>query len=163
MLLYHGSYTIVTHPQLLKNQRVHNFGDAFYLTTDKEQAKKWARIVTNRISKYQTNATPTVNIYNIDIKNLRNLKIKVFKNKDKEWLNFITKNRIYGSQKLNYDIIIGPVADASPGPILKKYAESKISYIIAIKYLKANRLTNQFAFKSEKAIKLLIFRGEEHA
>ena len=51
MLLYHGSYTVIKRPRLLKNQRMHDFGDGFYLTTDKEQAKSGQELFTIEFKK----------------------------------------------------------------------------------------------------------------
>ena len=162
MLLYHGSYTIIKRPHLLKNQRMHDFGDGFYLTTDKEQAKKWARIVYNRIQKTQLDANPIVNIYNIRKVNINSLNILYFPKQNIEWLNFITLNRIIGSINNAYDISIGPVADSKPYNILLNYKNDIIDAKTAIQLLHSERLSNQYVFKTNKAIKFLEFRGEEH-
>ena len=42
MLLYHGSYMVVDAPRLIIPQRLLDFGPGFYLTSDFEQARKWA-------------------------------------------------------------------------------------------------------------------------
>lgn len=42
LTLYHGSNIIVEKPQILESKRFLDFGIAFYLTSDFEQAKKWA-------------------------------------------------------------------------------------------------------------------------
>lgn len=42
MILYHGSNTEVKNPQILRSRRLLDFGAGFYLTSDYEQAKKWA-------------------------------------------------------------------------------------------------------------------------
>ena len=42
MLLYHGSNIAVREPKILKSQRYLDFGAGFYMTSDFEQARKWA-------------------------------------------------------------------------------------------------------------------------
>lgn len=44
MILYHGSYCIVENPDLQKCAKYKDFGQGFYLTTSKEQAKSFAKI-----------------------------------------------------------------------------------------------------------------------
>ena len=42
MILYHGSNVAVDKPRLIAAKRLLDFGSAFDLTSDLEQAKKWA-------------------------------------------------------------------------------------------------------------------------
>ena len=44
MTLYHGSYCVVEKPDLKKCAKYKDFGQGFYLTTSKEQAKSFAKI-----------------------------------------------------------------------------------------------------------------------
>ena len=48
MILYHGSYLKIETPKILRSNRALDFGDAFYTTSDLEQASKWAKISANR-------------------------------------------------------------------------------------------------------------------
>ena len=48
MKLYHGSNVSVTSPEILESDIALDFGTGFYLTTDFEQAKKWAILTTER-------------------------------------------------------------------------------------------------------------------
>ena len=48
MKLYHGSDVIVDNPKILAANRPLNFGEGFYLTSNKEQAQKWALWVAQR-------------------------------------------------------------------------------------------------------------------
>ena len=55
MLLYHGSNVEVRNPQIIPSKRLLDFGTGFYLTSDLEQAKKWAiRTINNYIKGYFT-------------------------------------------------------------------------------------------------------------
>ena len=42
MVLFHGSNIVVREPKILKSQRYLDFGAGFYMTSDFEQARKWA-------------------------------------------------------------------------------------------------------------------------
>ena len=44
IVLYHGSYCVVENPVLEKCAMYKDFGQGFYLTTSKEQAKSFAKI-----------------------------------------------------------------------------------------------------------------------
>ena len=48
MKLYHGSDVIVDNPKIIAGNRPLDFGGGFYLTTNKEQAQKWASRVAMR-------------------------------------------------------------------------------------------------------------------
>lgn len=53
MVLYHGSNVEVREPELIPSKRLLDFGAGFYLTSDFEQAKKWAiRTVNNYLKGY---------------------------------------------------------------------------------------------------------------
>ncbi|MCL1894864.1 MAG: DUF3990 domain-containing protein, partial [Holophagaceae bacterium] len=64
MLLYHGSNTEVTEPQLLGQVRGLDFGQGFYTTTNEKQAKRFAKTVRER----REIGTPIVSVfeYNMD-------------------------------------------------------------------------------------------------
>lgn len=46
--VYHGSYTEVKNPDLNKCKSAKDFGKGFYVTTDKNQAIKFAKLVAVR-------------------------------------------------------------------------------------------------------------------
>lgn len=43
MIVYHGSTEIIKSPDVLHSFRTLDFGKGFYLTTNREQAERWAR------------------------------------------------------------------------------------------------------------------------
>ena len=97
MTVYHGSYTIVNKPKIIKGKNTKDFGPGFYCTIIREQAQRWAR-------RYDT---PIVNIYTVHMDT--RLKILEFKEMTEEWLDFIIncRNRI----PHDYDIVIGAMAN----------------------------------------------------
>ena len=58
MELYHGSYTSVEKPRVLKGQYTKDFGTGFYCTIMRQQAERWA-------GKFDT---PYVNAYEYTLK-----------------------------------------------------------------------------------------------
>jgi hypothetical protein len=72
MNLYHGSNMEIRAPKIIKSKRLLDFGTGFYLTSDFEQAQKWATRTTNR----REAGTPIVSMFYIAIQLLlpQNLK-----------------------------------------------------------------------------------------
>ena len=58
MLLYHGSNLAVERPRLLARTRALDFGAGFYLTTDPDQAARWARTTVLRRGSFKEARTP---------------------------------------------------------------------------------------------------------
>lgn len=52
---YHGSYTEVTTPQIIKTKNTKDFGPGFYCTIIREQAERWSK-------RYDT---PILNVYTV--------------------------------------------------------------------------------------------------
>ena len=42
-IIYHGSYTKVENPKIIKGRHTKDFGIGFYCTVIKEQAERWAK------------------------------------------------------------------------------------------------------------------------
>lgn len=134
----------------------------FYVTTDLNQAINLSRI---RMTKNKRDIA-YINMYNI--LNIKDLSILAFKT-DEEWLRFICINRELKYFYINYDIVIGKVADANVKEILKRYLcndfelESKKEGLTqeeyTIRLLKPWKLSNQICFKTQKAIDNLQFIG----
>ena len=62
MKLYHGSNVGVEKPKILQNNRFLDFGNGFYLTSDFEQASKWAKLITKR----RKTGSPIVSVFEIE-------------------------------------------------------------------------------------------------
>ena len=58
--LYHGSYLEVTHPIARAGRKNLDFGQGFYLTTIREQAEAWARIISTRRGR---SVNPVVSVF----------------------------------------------------------------------------------------------------
>ena len=105
MKLYHGSNVGVKKPKILQNNRFLDFGNGFYLTSDFEQASKWARLITKR----RKIGSPIVSVFEIEKVNLENLKVLKFEYANEDWLKYISKNRTSKIFDEDLDIVIGAV------------------------------------------------------
>lgn len=154
MILYHGSNQNIKRIDLTKTRPNKDFGQGFYLTEDKEQAMKMAEQKV-----IQSGGTPTVNMYEFDESHLSNngLNIKRFEGYTEEWARFILANRNRESlTKIHdYDIVIGAIADDKVGVQLFRYMKQYIDLPTLVKNLQFVRLTTQYYFGTERAIKLL--------
>lgn len=152
MLLYHGSNLEIQKPKIMDSKRALDFGTGFYLTTDLEQAKRWAILVTNR----RHMGIPTVSIFEYNENN--NLKILKFPSANKEWLKYISINRKMTNYNYDNDIIIGPVANDNTMPVINLYLNGDYDEDEALKRLLPQKLKNQVVFKTNKALEYLDFK-----
>lgn len=164
VVLYHGSDIIVQKPNLYAGMPKHDFGRAFYLTSSQEQATRWSthKIVRHAAVSQKARYNYLVSKFFFDKANENKLKVKVFDTPDKNWLNYVMKNRkdIEFAMRDDYDLVIGPVMDGTKSWItLKLYSQRKISFDEAIKRIKPENLKDQWAFKTQKAINLLNYGG----
>lgn len=152
MILYHGSNIEVTSPRIIVSNRMLDFGSGFYTTSSLEQAERWAFLQAKRRRKGKA----IVTAYEFDEKTFCNeLKMLCFKSANAEWLNFVAENRkgIYIGTK--YDIVTGPVANDNTMPVINDYIIGNISEETALTLLLPQKLANQYAFLTAKALSLL--------
>ena len=85
------------------------------------------------------------------------LNILIFEKPDKEWAEFIYKNRTRSTPAFshNYDIVIGPIADDGVAYLLNRYEEGFCTLEELAKDLKYKKLNRQFFFGTMKSIALL--------
>ena len=155
MQLYHGSIEVIEHPKILEQQRLLDFGKGFYTTTNKEQAERWAAIKQKRLVK-TTKAFVTV--FELDELLLKNdtLRLKIFKQADEEWLDFVIYNRSTDAAA-DYDIVIGPVANDTLYQTFSLYEAGILTKPETIARLKVHPLFDQVSFHSHKALNHLKF------
>ncbi len=154
MKLYHGSNVEIREPKILKSNRALDFGTAFYMTSDYEQAKKWAKLTTDR----KKTGNPTINEYEFDTENVKPLNVIRYESADKDWLRFVSACRSEQKSGDEYDLIIGPVADDRTFDVISLYLIGVYDEDEAIRRLLPFKLKDQYAFKSEKALELLTFK-----
>ena len=154
MILYHGSDVEVKEPILLKVQRELDFGKGFYTTSDLEQAARWAW----RTAKRRGESNAFVTVYEVNEDELKNIRLLSFDSPNVEWLNFVVKNRKGEYIAGDWDIISGPVADDQTAQVIDLYLEGAYDEEEAIRRFLTQRLKDQYAFKTDEALKLLIFK-----
>ena len=154
MILYHGSNVEVKEPILLKVQRELDFGKGFYTTSDMEQAARWAW----RTAKRRGESNAFVTVYEVNEDELKNIRLLSFDLPNVEWLNFVVKNRKGEYIAGDWDIISGPVADDQTAQVIDLYLEGAYDEEEAIRRFLTQRLKDQYAFKTNEALKLLIFK-----
>lgn len=153
MFLYHGSNVEVKEPKIIKSKRLLDFGTAFYLTSDFEQAKKWAIRTTER----RAVGVPTISVFSISESEIEKLHTLTFDSANKEWLRYISFNRTDISAQDSYDLVIGPVANDQAIRTVNNYLKGYFDEDIAIKLLLPQNLKDQYAFKTEKSLSILEF------
>lgn len=162
MILYHGSNVEIDEIDLNKCKKYKDFGQGFYCTTIKQQAKFMALRTTKREKKGE----PCVSKFELDEKIFEDedVKIKKFEKPSKEWAEFILNNRDknfkdISSLKCNfdnkYDLVIGPVADDDIIVLFRTFVQGLIDIDTLIKELTFKELTDQYSFHTKKALKYL--------
>ena len=154
MILYHGSNVEVKEPILLKVQRELDFGKGFYTTSDLEQAARWAW----RTAKRRGESNAFVTVYEVNEDELKNIRLLSFDSPNVEWLNLVVKNRKGEYIAGDWDVISGPVADDQTAQVIDLYLEGAYDEEEAIRRFLTQRLKDQYAFKTDEALKLLIFK-----
>ena len=155
MMLFHGSNIEVSYPRLMPQTRALDFGQAFYLTSDIEQASKWAQISVLR----RAEGTALVSVYEVDDENFRKLEILKFDAPDAGWLRYVTANRIGRVPETSHDVVVGPVANDNTMPVLNLFFKGAYSEEEALRRLLPQRLKDQYAFKTDIALSCLEYRG----
>jgi len=151
MKLYHGSNVAVEHPQILQSDRGLDFGTGFYLTSSYEQAERWAYLTWKR----RNSGRQTISTFDFDENAADELKVRRFSGATEEWLRFVADNRRKADFANDWDLVIGPVANDRTSPVLRLYFVGVYNEEEAIKRLLPQKLSDQYAFKTEEALEYL--------
>ena len=161
--VYHGSYIEVREPDLTLCQKGKDFGQGFYITTDKRQAINFAKNIANRHDLSEG----VLNIYKLS--DLEDLQVYEFLDTNEEWLNCVIGNRknqykSFAAPYKEYEVLIGKIADDDTSQVINAYMQgvfgpvgSESAIAIARQRFLTNRLKNQICLKSEKALQKLKF------
>lgn len=147
MEIYHGSYTKILSPQILKGPFTKDFGDGFYCTEIRKQAQKWAK-------RYDT---PIVNIYEYQPNN--HLKTLYFKEMTDKWLDFIVACR--NGESHSFDIVIGAMANDQIYNYVADFMNGVITREQFWVLAKFKYPTHQINFCTSQALTCLTFKGYE--
>ena len=154
--LYHGSNVRITNIDLTHCNPYKDFGQAFYLTTEKDQATE---VALARVDIF--GGEPIVNAYQFDEQLLKDgtLSFKSFDGYTEEWADFVYQHRDETNDPPymhSYDVVYGPIANDRVGLQIRNYRMGNIDkkeFLRRLKYMKG--ITFQYAFCSERAIEKL--------
>ncbi len=153
--LYHGSNVKIDEIDLAKSRPFKDFGKAFYLSSDEQQA--WERAYA-AITMWGGN--PEVSVFEFDENVMTSCELKVlcFDAYTEDWADFVfaNRNRRKPYVQHDYDIVYGPIANDKVG---EQVALFKGGYITKERFLQKLKLmrgiTFQYAFCTEAAISKL--------
>lgn len=146
----------VTEPDLTHSKPYKDFGQGFYLSAEKQQAKEQA---ISKVDQMKT-GEPIVNEFIFDETFLTSgkLKVKIFDDYSVEWAEFVLMNRDrkIAQPSHEYDIVYGPIADDGVNYQLRRYWGGVITLPKLIEELKYGKgITFQYFFGTEHALKTL--------
>ncbi|WP_305257564.1 DUF3990 domain-containing protein [Parabacteroides goldsteinii] len=155
MIVYHGSYCSVERPELTFSWEKLDFGKGFYITPIREQAERWSK----RFLRARKAAI--LNVYELDENLLKSsgFKVKTFTAYDEEWLDFIFTCRKGETIYLQYDVIIGGVANDNVFATLDAYFSGYMSKDIALDRLKYEKPNHQICILNDAILEqYLVFK-----
>ena len=161
MIVYHGSSDVVKKPEIRTNEIGRDFGFAFYTTDIKAQAERWATRRAKIAGKNKRiNKKAIVNLYEWNEKEAeKELNIMRFSGPSSEWLDMVLKCRSNISYKHDFDVVIGNIADDNVGETVSYVMQGIMRKEDAIERLKFEKINNQIAFCTPKALNYLSYSG----
>lgn len=153
MKIYPGSLEIVEHPKIIQPNRKLDYGEGFYTTTSKTQAREWV----GRRMREQKATWGYVNIYEFDDQKMAELNCLLFSEPTEEWAKFVMANRTQKGFSHDYDIVYGPVANDRVYFQFGLYESGAIGVETLISELKTYKLVDQYLFHTERALTCLHF------
>ena len=154
MKLFHGSTTNIERIDLAMSKPNKDFGRAFYLSDDEQQALEMAQFK----AEFE-DTPPVVNVFEYDKTLFPQFRFKRFDGYTEEWAHFVYDNRTEpdGCSIHDYDIVYGPIANDRVGAQIARFKQGYITFdefLRRIQYIKG--ITYQYAFCTQGAIDKLI-------
>ena len=177
LILYHGSYTEVKTVDLRKCAPNKDFGQGFYLTSDREQAIKFVHssvrkaVKNETLSSYQSYGY--VSVFRLT-EDCEEIPYYGFEAANREWLWYVSQNRRkdlipflenrFDEELKRAEIISGKVANDTTNPVIVNYASGVFGPVEDERVIQAvtmlllpDKLKDQYCFKSERAVACLQF------
>ena len=174
LVLYHGSYCVVENPDLQKCAVYKDFGQGFYLTTSKEQAKSFARLSAAKKRQQGERTEEFAYVSFFKLSDTDGLKTFVYETADAAWLHCIVAHRRKDAfvkvrnQMKPYDVISGKIANDDTNTTIMAYMGNVFGKMgsesadkVCIGLLIPERLKDQFCFRSVKALSKLKYLKSE--
>ena len=157
MRLYHGTTLRVERPRIIRAEIGRDFGFAFYTTDIREQAERWAiRRAKVESRKKKSPCDAVVNVYEWN-RDLSNLSYKDFPEASMEWLEMVMRCRSDVNFRHGFDIVEGKIANDNVGETVSFVMQGIMRKEDAVARLKFERINNQIAFCTERALETLTF------
>jgi len=153
MILYHGSNQRVQQIDLAKSRPAKDFGRAFYLSSERQQAIEMAQFKAETFG-----GDIIINEFVFDETHLQNhtLRVLVFDSYTPDWARFVLANRATSQQTHDYDIVHGPIANDKVGRQIFNFQAGYIDFETFLQRIQyPDGITFQYAFYTPAAIKLL--------
>lgn len=150
--LFHGSGSVVEHPEIRITEYTKDFGFGFYCTNLYTQAERLAF----RYNDSARGEVPTVNFYRY-AENPK-LKIKRFRKMTNEWLDFIALCR--SSKECiphDFDIVEGPMVDDQVWNYVDDFLNGNITRQQFWAMAEYKYPTHQITFHTDAALECLTF------
>ena len=156
MIVYHGTTLEIKEPKIITTELGRDFGFAFYTTDIREQAERWALRRAKIVSRKMRSIVPAVvNVYGWERNN--ELDIEEFDGASMEWLDMVVKCRSNLNFRHDHDIVIGKIANDNVGETVSYVVQGIMRKEDAVERLKYEKINNQIAFCTEKALLQLAF------
>jgi len=150
MTVYHGGICDIIEPDVSLAKARLDFGRAFYVTSYRRQAEKWALRKAMR-----TLGTPVVNVYEFT-EIFDGFRVKDFGETDGEWLDFVCACRSGRALWRAYDVIRGRVANDDVFKTVDAYLNGNMTRDAALKELRYAKPNDQIAFTTRRSIMSLL-------
>lgn len=153
MIVYHGSNMIVNRPDVIHSFRDLDFGRGFYVTSNKDQAQRWAK----RKALFAKDSKPILNEYKMS-SDMEGLSVRDFGDDLDTWIDFVCQCRDGNLAYQQYDIIIGKVANDKVFRVVDMYHSGIWDKERALKEIRVYPGYDQIAFITPRAInRVLVF------
>ena len=158
IIVYHGGTEAVVAPVCKFGRPNLDFGQGFYVTNLREQAMAWAHNMARNRKQ-----TAIINRYRMNREAiLQDMRCKVFKAYDAEWLEFIIGNRNGENPAENYDYIEGGVANDRVVDTVNLYTAGLMDLDTALRELSKHQPNNQMCILNQEIInKYFAYDGTE--
>ena len=174
IVLYHGGYTRVETPELVLCREGKDFGRGFYLTSDKDQAKRFVRqsvrkaITTGRVSGDCSQGCVSV----FQVESVAGLACYDFPNANEEWLHCVVAHRKKIAVAMEpwaaYDVMEGKIANDATNIVINAYMRGLYGKVgssqavqAALSYLEPGNLKDQICLRTAKGLASVRFVGSE--
>ena len=154
MIVYHGSSQLVKKPDVCHSYRALDFGKGFYVTSVREQAERWAK----RKAGYLGSEKGIVSVYELESYD-QSLRYKTFGDDLGSWIDFVCRCRDGNDDYLDFDVVIGKVANDKVFRVVDMYHSGIWDKQRALQEIRVYPTYDQIAFITQKAIdKLLTYK-----